>query len=393
VVGEVFFAALMVLLSQPTPTRAQTIAAVPFLVLWANCHASFLGGFGFIGLCLAARILDRARLGLTFRDFLCRDLRTRRLAEIWVLGFVAVGFLNPHGWTLFDKILTVDGHYNMIFLEEWQPLRMERGFGWHGIFLASMLAVVGTHLLSPSGFSNGDMLLLFAFACAGCMQQHMLVWWAMVLPWVLAPHWTAIIGANKSTSESNPVRVGMGAKIAMGVALGAFVAASPIVAWFASGRPVPPSQSLDAATPWALGIQLQTEPNPEPTAFPELHRILAENYPGGRFRGTIVATPKRADFLVWAGLRTTFCSQLYLFTSKYWTDQELLLQCHPGWWETFDMLEVNMIVLGPDEYPELRRHILADAGWQTLQRPGPLLDPQFGSFDSWIFARKKPVVE
>jgi hypothetical protein len=269
---------------------------------------------------------------------------------------------------------------------------MERGFGWHWIFLASMLVVIGTHLLSPTGLTNGDMLLLFAFACAGCMQQHMLVWWAMVLPWILAPHWAAIGGANTTANQSSH-RAGIGPKIGLGMLIGTLVAASPIFAWLSSGRPAAPTQSIDTATPWALGVQLRTEPTPDPLAFPELHRILAENYPSGRFSGTIVAAPKRGDVLLWLGLRTTFCSQLYLLTSKYWTDHELFLQCHPGWWEAFDMLQVNMIVVGPDEYPALRRHFLADAGWQTLHHPGLLPDPQFGSFDGWIFVRKKPVVE
>jgi hypothetical protein len=393
VVGEVFFAALLMLLSRKIPSRAGTIAAIPLFALWANCHASFLGGFGLVALCIVARFLDRSRYGLSFGDLFRRDLRTRRLTIILVVGIIAVGFLNPHGWKLYDQILTVDGHPNGLLLAEWQPLRMERTFGWHWLFLASMLVAVGTHLLSPRGFSAGDLLMLFAFAATACIQQHMLVYWAMILPWILAPHWLAIGGREAVASEVvvRPQRKGV--LIAAGIVIGGLVAATPLTAWLANGRPAPLSESVDVATPWALAMQLQSEPNPEPTAFPELHRVLAEHYPNGRFRGKIMVDPKRGDFLLWRALPINVYSQLVFFTAKYWTDQDFLLQCNPGWWETFDIQEVNMVVLGPDDFAGLRGRLLASAGWQLLHRPGPLADPHLGSFDGWILLRKKPAVE
>lgn len=393
VVGEVFFAAMLMFVSRRTPSRSGTIVAIPLFVVWANCHASILGGFSLIALCIGARILDRSREGLTLGDLIRKDLRTRRLAIMLVLSVVAVGFLNPHGWKLFDRILTVDGHVNGLLLAEWQPLRMERSFGWHWFFLASMLVAVGTHLLSPSGFSAGDVLLLFSFAATACIQQHMLVYWAMILPWVLGPHWAGICGTRSVNDQQVPSRTSKGVAIAAGVVLGGLIVASPLFSWLWSGRLAPPSQSLDTATPWHLGVQMQAEPTSEPVAFPDLQRLLLENYPGGRYRGKIVAAPKMGDFLLWKGLSVNVYSQLVMFTAKYWADQDFIFQCNPGWWEIFDIQEVNMVVLGANDFPELRSRLAGNTGWQLIHRPGPLRDRQFGSFDGWILLRKKPVVE
>ncbi len=394
VVGEVFFACLLMLLSRPIPSRATTIIVPPLFVLWANCHASFLGGLALIALCLIARLLDRSRFELSLGDLIRRDRRLHRLAIMLVVSIVATGFLNPHGWRIFDRILTVDGHANMLALAEWQPLRMELAFGWHWIFLGSMLVAIITHLLSPTGFSAGDMLLLFAFAAAGCMQQHMLVWWAMMLPWVLLPHWVACASGPNSQDRSDCERISRNrtaTSIAAGIVLGALVVSSPIFTWLRNGQPAALDQSLDADTPWALCLQLQAEPSVDSIAFPQLHEFLEKNYPNGRFHGMIMVAPRMGDFFVWRGLPVPVCSQLYWFKAKYWADLEPLLQCQPGWWETFDVREVNMIVLGPDDYPELRRRIEADQGWQVLHRPGPLPDPRHGNFAGWIALRKKPI--
>ena len=394
VVGEIFFAGLLMLVSRPIPSRVAVIIAPPLFVLWANCHASFLGGFGLVALLLAARFLDRARAGLAISDLITRDRRTQRLALILVAGVIATGFLNPHGWGLFDRILTVDGHPNGLALAEWQPLRMEQSFGWHWIFLASMLLTVATHLQSRRGISAGDFLLLFSFAAAGCMEQHMLVWWAIMLPWILAPHWCERWPSPASKADEPGVRrKGKARATLLGAVLGLLVATTPTFSWMRSGRPAPLDQSLDTAPPWALCVQLQSEPSKETIAFPRLHAILRANYEGGRFRGKIMASPSVGDFPLWRGLPVPVCSQLYLFKAKYWTDQEFLLQCQPGWWETFDIQEVNMIILGPDEYRELRRRIEAETGWEVIHRPGPLLDPRHGSFEGWVAVRKKPVAD
>jgi hypothetical protein len=394
VVGEVFFACLLMLLSRPIPSRAAAIFVPTLFVLWANCHASFLGGLGLIALCLIARLLDRSRHELTLGDLIYRDSRAHRLAIMLVFGIIATGFLNPHGWSMFDRILAIDGHANMPALAEWQPLRMELAFGWHWLFLGSMLVAVATHLLSPTGFSPGDLMFLFAFAAASCMQQHMLVWWAMMLPWVLLPHWVAVASGMKlrvRIADEESVRMRTAASIAAGIVLGALVVSSPLFTWLRNGRPAALDQSLDANTPWALCLQLHAEPSGELNAFPQLHELLVKNYPEGRFHGKIMVAPRMGDFFVWQGLPVPICSQLYWFKPKYWTDLEALLQCQPGWWEKFDVREVNMIVLDPDDYPELRRRIEADPGWQVLHRPGPLVDPRHGNFAGWIALRKKPV--
>lgn len=395
VVGEVFFAALLMMLSRPTPSRAATFVAPALFVLWANCHASFLGGFGLIVLCIAARFLDRTRLGLTFGDLIWRDLRTRRLAIMLLLSVPAVGFLNPHDWHLFDRILTRDGHANGLAMAEWQALHVERTFGWSWIFLASMALAIGTHLLSPRGFSAGDLLLIFAFAAAGCIQEHMLVWWAMVLPWVLAPHWVEI--ASCGTPETSAYADDSGrtrpvVAIAAGVIVGGLVAASPLFSWMWHGRSTPLNEALDTATPWAFCLQLQTEPNPELLPLPRLHDIIATNY-GGQFRGKIIVTPRTADFPLWRGYAVSVSSQLDRYKPKYWTDYDQLLKCNPGWWETLDVWEANLIILGPDEYAELRRKIENDSGWEVLHTGGPWPDLQYGVFDGWVAVRKIPVAD
>jgi hypothetical protein len=96
--------------------------------------------------------------------------------------------------------------------------------------------------------------------------------------------------------------------------------------------------------------------------------IMRANYPDGKFRGTILATPMQGDYLMWAlapDVPVTY-AHIHLFHPDYWEELGIVGRGEPGWSDVMDKYRVNLLVIEADFAPKLRNHLKASSEWKVL---------------------------
>ena len=68
----------------------------------------------------------------------------------------------------------------------------------------------------------------------------------------------------------------------------------------ANVSPTPVELAASSGTPWQLARQIRHPNDPESVWLQEMEEVMQANYPDGKFRGTILATPMQGDYLMWA---------------------------------------------------------------------------------------------
>ena len=293
VFGQVFFAALLVALSRPVLSRRALVGLPLLLAVWANSHGSYIVGLGFLGICLVGRCLEARGGGGSAGRAFWADLPVRRLALATAASTLAVAFLNPHGPALFARTFQVTRDPALLgFVSEWQPLTFWRvdddgRTDWRALpLLVSLAALTATQLASPRRFSATQVLVVASFGLACALQTRMLIWWGMLAPWVMVPHWAAASGACPLAWLHHQSVPSLRKTALAGLILLAVLMWSPLVGWALAGRPRALASALSAGTPWELARELPTtrgRPGPlvTPTGTGPGRELPRRPVPGG----------------------------------------------------------------------------------------------------------------
>jgi hypothetical protein len=200
VLGEVCWAALLFVCARPTLSKTDLVWIALSICLWANLHGGFLLGLLLVGVMLANQVLQRAwerrSLAAAFED---RDVQR------WVLALLlslAAACVNPSGPRLIPEAVTFGNHPAMQDLPEWQPIPPLTTFGGAMLMVSVVLVLLTLHV-SPRRFTPAQVMLLLAFGLAAWFSARMLPWWMTVWPFVLLPHWRAIL-EGQSTKDKVP---------------------------------------------------------------------------------------------------------------------------------------------------------------------------------------------
>lgn len=139
-------------------------------------------------------------------------------------------------------------------------------------------------------------------------------------------------------------------------------------AWVTGGAPQPVDAAVSSGTPWRLARQLRHPADPDAAWNPELARILRENYPGGRFVGSVMATPMMGDYLMWELSPETpvTYAHMHLFPPDYWDELGTVGRGAPGWWEVLDKYDVNLIVVEAEYSGGLRDELRKSPAWKIV---------------------------
>jgi hypothetical protein len=373
--GELFFALLLLALSQPVLSRNAAVWIPLVMVLWANFHGSFPMGFVLLGAFLAGRAieigLERIReVGFRISNlahWLWRDIALRRLVLVVVLSLVAVAILNPHGPMLYVYSVEMSGHPNIKYMEEWKPLPVETMSGY--LFLASVAMLVPLVRCSPQRFTPTQVLLLLGFGLQSMTHVRVLVWWSVVVVWVALPH-LAALGLGLPT---------LGRRLLAGL----FVFVSSVAAlrlaamlllwwspglWAGLGSELEPQKHVTDKTPWEVSLYLQDQYDNDQ-----------------RLKRTIFTSETLGDYLLW-DLRLdppvrVFCyTHVHLLTKKHWEDCMAVKFGEHGWEEILDRNNVQFLIVEDNSlYQVLIEEVRAASDRWSVQ------------FDSPIFvARRKP---
>jgi hypothetical protein len=363
-IAELLFALLLLALSRPIPSRLAVVLVPLLLVLWANMHGSFPAGLMLLGGFLAGRAVSACWVG-RMRGALT-DGGVRRLALALALSLAGIALLNPHGPGIYLRTVAMGRHPNVQMMDEWQPLAAHfngaLGYLYGGMLVLLLLA----YFLGRRACTPAHLIVLVGFAVGPLLHLRMMVWWYMVVPWLLCAWWPAV----RETLAPEAVEGGGEPSLrktilALGLAC-LLVSWSAPFRWLTSGSPGPLARILYAGTPWRVAEQLR---DPQAEALPALRRELARHYPGGRFAGVVFASETQGDYLVWAlppEVPVFLYTHVHLFPPEVWAQCAVVKVAAPAWRAVLDHHYVNLVVMEPDMYPDLRTRLLADRDWEVV---------------------------
>ncbi|MFO0799780.1 MAG: hypothetical protein U0804_20095 [Gemmataceae bacterium] len=365
--AELYFALLLLPLAREKLSTAALVGLPLLLAVWANSHGSYVVGLVVPAVLLAGRVVDL--LAAKPRVMPWNDDGVRRLALAWVLCVAAVAFLNPYGPGLFKRTLELSSHPTLVGgVSEWRPLGFEWAAGWHWVFMLSLVAIGLTQLASPRAFPTGHTFLLLAFGLGVALQTRFVIWWAMLVPFVLVPRWAELIAGWRADRPAAEPAVPSLRKTALAVLVAwAFFMWTGLGAWATGGAPMPPETAVSAGTPWQLARQLRHPGDPAAEWNAELGAVL-RGYPGGRFVGTVMATPMMGDYLMWEvgpEIPVTY-AHMHLFPPDYWEELGVVGRGSPGWWEVLDRYRVNLLVVEAEYSGGLREQLRKTPGWKIV---------------------------
>jgi hypothetical protein len=309
----------------------------------------------------------------TGRDCL-RDPLARQLAMTTLAAVVAVALLNPHGPWLYWHTWSFSQHPNVADMDEWK--RIAWNTPWGAAFGASLVIILLTLSVRLIVRSPGEsrwptpaqMLLLVGFGIQTYLHQRMLPWWAILVPWILAPSWVAILKSAPTMGQRllTDASVPSFRKTIVAVLLAwMFLMWSGPVRWWFHGEPTPLDKAVHPATPWRLAAELKSV---DGAHVPELARWLEQKYADGRFTDRIFSSETQGDYLLWAlAPETRLCvyTHVHLFSPERWRETREIKNAAPGWRETLRSNDVTLMVFEGETHPRLRQELL-EAGDEWL---------------------------
>jgi hypothetical protein len=371
--GDLAFALLLLLLSQPVLSWRALILGPLLMVAWANFHGSFAIGLALMGMFWAGRALSLVwpaggeaasadgktpspSWGERLRNWpraLLRDVQTRRLTLLLAASLAGVAVLNPHGPALLLYTWKLANHPNIVTMGEWMPLPLQSPGGM--AFVASVLLLVPILYWSPKRVTPTQILLVVVFGVQTLLHLRFLNWWAMVYPWVVVPHGEAIYRRyGRSVGEEAPPDLRK--------TILAAILALVVISWSQPGQwllagllgreePLGP-ECLDRHTPVAVAKYMKEHPPIAP----------------------IFASETLGDYLVWdlpvnPRQPTVFCyTHLHLFTTRHWQECETVENAEKGWQRILDRHGVRYLAVEMSRFGKLIDEVEADKeGWKVIR--------------------------
>jgi hypothetical protein len=365
ILGELFFAAVLLALSRPLLSGRALVGVPLTFALWANCHGSFAMGFILLGVALLGRAIQVAMDGGSTwavgvrLTAVWRDPQTRRLALVSVLSAAAT-CLNPHGPWLLWYASRLAANPNIVTMEEWKHLPIKSLAGY--TFLAMNALLIPVLRWSPARLTPTHALLLLVFGVGSLYQARVLVWFVVIFTWVIVPHIQAlgrrVAGATATDGRFRAAVAALAAEPpnlrwtiigAMGFLVLAVLWSAP--AWWVWGWSAPRGEKR--VTIW--------------TPYKAAHR-LKDAYADGdaRLSPVVFASETMGDYLFWdlrnfrtpagAPVRIFAYTHVHLLTPDHWKEclavkfAEPSYPGHPGWKKILDEAKVNFVVVERDQY-------------------------------------------
>jgi hypothetical protein len=378
--AEILLPALLLLLSQRTPTVSGVAAIVGIMTLWANVHGSYLVGAACLGCACVSALAGAATRQIPWTS-------AGRVAAAAVLGGAMALLANPHGPWLLVHTLELSRQPNIADMDEWNPIAFDSPWG---VAFSVSLAILGitfllrwisaTRMKPDSGEQHPVLwstpitlhvplmhwLLLGIFGIQTLQHNRFMSWWVLLVPWVLVWHWRAIAEAWKLPLFDQDVPSFRKTLLAASLVLVLLVWSAP-AQWLLEGKPKPLARSLHEATPWQFVEELRHRKG---NHYPALAQWLRERYDDKPFSDRIYTTETLGDYLVWAvapETRFTMYTHVHLFPRQPWLECVRVKAGAPDWEAILQQRGVTLILAEAELFPGLRRRLLqASDRWQIL---------------------------
>lgn len=315
------------------PRRRDPLVWLPLVfAVWANLHGSFLLGLAALGCWTLATLWEaRGRRWQSRRRQLGRALAALGLATAAVC-------LNPCG----PRLLLLVGHFGenaaLADISEWRPLTLMSFTG--GLCFASLLGMAVLLRWSRRRITASEILLTLLFVVACLSTLRMLAWWAILWPWVVAPH-LADLGQQLRSRKAKPSARAASPGVPRWL-LGAVVVVV-LTLWWAppthallTGRARPDAAMLSSGTPVGIGEAAVRQ----------------------GLRGRCFAPIDWADYLIWrtdGALEPLVHSHVHLSGPNAWRAFLTLREGGDGWPRVAAEWQLRYLFIPRAGYPGLHR--------------------------------------
>jgi hypothetical protein len=190
------------------------------------------------------------------------------------------------------------------------------------------------------------------------------VWWLVLTPWLLMPYLADTAGRFPRWRYASVPSLRK--TIVAGLFVFVALAWSIPTQWVLTGRPQPLERSLFYGTPWQLARQLA---EPDRVWSHRLGKVFRQNYPGGRFTGTIFASETLGDYFVWQfgpNPPVFIYTHVHLFSPGHWERCSRVRAGAADWRTILDNVHANLLVVEPDRNVRLCGLVRHDGDWQVL---------------------------
>ena len=310
------------------PWRIHPLFWLPAVfVIWANLHGSFAVGLAVLG-CFAAGWSWEVRRATGSLAATCADRGVRRTWLALLLA-TAASCLNPAGVRLLAAVAGFSGNANLSHISEWQPMTLGSLSG--GLFFGSLLITAVLLRFSPRRILAPEILLILVFGTAALLAIRMLVWWALVWPWVMAPHAAAAWLLYRRTDPIRPDETDQPDARARRMLLAAAVIFATL--WWS-----PPSFGL-------ITGRRREEPSVLSTETP---CAVAGEMVRQEIAGRTFAPMDWADYLVWRtgeAVEPLVHSHVHLSSPRLWSDFRTIRTGGPGWLGVADRYGLQYLVI------------------------------------------------
>jgi len=335
------------------PCRRSVLVWLPVVfALWANLHGSFPMGLLVLG-CYA--------LGEQARRFNGANGSPASVRRAWLALFVALVAvcLNPMGFKLLSVVAGFSGQANLEGISEWRPMVLKSFSGvlfYGSLFLTALLL-----RKSPRRTSATEILLLLAFGLIASTAIRMLIWWALVLPWIMAPHAAACWPRRAYGEATEDPMAGLRRLLLTLAAIGLTIWLAPPTHALCTGRARDAERILSTDTP----------------------KALADWMCQAKIHGRLYAPMDWADYLIWrtaGAVQPLAHSHVHLISPSVWQDFLAIDRAEPTWPAIAARHRLDYLVVSR------RRHArLAHRAAETEHWPIPYQDPQAVVFASPVF--------
>jgi hypothetical protein len=325
-VGFMFFALLVRLLTRPRGGLLHYLGVGVVLAAWTNCHSSFV-----VGLMLLA-VLALGELAGCWT-------RTGQLAAVWedplvrrrVFAFeigAAASLANPVGFHLHRWVFGLTDNpivRDLIELQRQPPYSIE---AW--AFYATVIGLVVLLRYSTRPVNGGEGLALATFGVAAVILPGAAVWWSIVLVFVAAWHMTSLVSAEDTAELDAAPRNFRFTGFALFFAAAMLALSGPVLGMHQTrrdGQPVPASQQLIA-----------------PDSPRGATAYLREHPPSG----LVFCSQTWAPWLLWDGppsIQVFATNRAILLPMQVWTDFRRIILFRRGFEFLLDRYYVNTLVI------------------------------------------------
>jgi len=195
--------ALTLLALSELPRHKHPLFWLPIVfALWVNFHASMLMGLVALGVVTAGLGYAIWEKQKNIQDVLQDTVIRRHLIAI-VLAMIG-GSLSPFGPAIYWKVGTFSRSTMLASISEWQAMTPASLTG--ALLISSAIVAFFVFRQQTKPLPWGEVALLGLFGLATVTAIRMLVWWAMVWPWVVIPvlaEWLSAAFASEEPVEAD----------------------------------------------------------------------------------------------------------------------------------------------------------------------------------------------